>query len=151
MNIQMQHFYFIKIWINNKYNLNLTFPDLSKLKASSLNDLEELRNILLNKECEVVNKDFTANLQLMNDKNLINPLLNGSGIRIVSTFEFDILGKKVVIDKLAVDITDPKFSLTKEELETFLNSNEESIPVNILADKNTRVFYRLIDWFVYAN
>lgn len=131
--------------INAHYNLNLNFPDLNKLQKADTQDIEELATLLDKKEYQVLGKSLTLRLKIKNDKKLFDPFQINSDIRLVTDIEFKILGKKVVIDRMAIDINNPKILINREEFENLLQSKEELIPLSFKADKDSKVFYRLIE------
>lgn len=131
--------------IDTHYKLNLLFPDLEKMQKSAWNDIDELSSLLLHKEYHVQNRTLTINFNVRKDRTLLNPFIKNSAIRIVTGFKFNILGKEVKIDKMAVEINNPKFLLSELEFEELLNSDLEFIPLGFKADKDSTIIYRLLD------
>jgi hypothetical protein len=131
--------------VDSHYKLNLVFPDLHKIPKKALIEIDELRSLLMYKEYWAKDRTLTFKVNFKNDRTLLNDFLNNSDMRIETGFTFNILGKKVKIDKMYVEINNPKLNLSTFELEELLKSKNEFILLEFITDKNSKIVFRIIE------
>jgi len=131
--------------IDLHYNLNLKFPGFEKLNMEEVYDIEMLFDLLTIKEHTVRNKCITINVSIINDKKLYERFKNGGDIRLITDYNFTILGKTFSVERIAMDISRPKFLISDSELLKLVNSDKEFIPLKFTTDENSKIFYRKLE------
>lgn len=131
--------------IDLTYNLNLIFPGFDKINMEEVYDIEMLFDLLTSKEHVVKNKNLTINVSIINDKKLYERFKNGGDIRLISDYNFTILGKTFLVERIALDISRPKFLISDSEFLELLNSDKEFIPLKFTTDENSKIFYRKLE------
>ena len=110
--------------VDSYFISNLLFPGFPEFKRDEIYDVEMLYDLITANEHIEKNKILTIRVEAKNNKQLYYRFVKGADIRLISDLTLDILGKKVHIEKITLDIVNPKFLISADEMKELVNSNK---------------------------